>query len=116
MVQILDDKKADIVVAVRPVYTRMRSDSNALKRFRDDEDEASSQTSSVINLEDTESQRQWYRRCASRSWRSKIGWCDLRRPRPEETESERRARRRRCCRRVGVVIVVSTVFGVIAGM
>jgi hypothetical protein len=115
MVQILDDKKLDILVAVRPVYTRMRSDSNTLKRFRDDEDEISSQVSSVISLEDAETQRQWYRRGASRSWMSRVSSFGLRR-RPEETESERRARRRRCGRWVGIGVVILTVFGVTAGM
>jgi hypothetical protein len=115
MAQIFGDKKEDIVVAVRPVYTRMRSNSHTLKRFRDNEDETSSQTSSVISVENAEVQSRWYRRGASRSWRSKLGWCGLWR-RPEETEIERRARKRRCCWWIGIGVVVLTVFGIIAGM
>ncbi|KAJ4377800.1 Altered inheritance of mitochondria protein 6 [Neocucurbitaria cava] len=44
--------KSQIVVAVRPVYPRMLSGDGRPRKFRDDEDETSSQASSAISLEE----------------------------------------------------------------
>ncbi|KAF1947712.1 hypothetical protein EJ02DRAFT_2801 [Clathrospora elynae] len=98
----------------------MLSGSKSQNRFRDDEEETSSQASSAISLEDAGLQRRkadWHRRSTSRSfWGSNIGWFGLRSRYLGESEAERKARRRRCCRWLGIVVGVMMVFGVVAGV
>ncbi|CAO2648023.1 Nn.00g089450.m01.CDS01 [Neocucurbitaria sp. VM-36] len=120
MEQIDEKSKSQTVVAVRPVYPRMLSGDRTPRRFRDDEDETGSQTSSAISLEEGQVERtkpEWYRRNGPRSWGSDLRWwCGMRSRDCEESESERRTRRRRCCWRVGFVVVALTIFGVLAGV
>lgn len=120
MEQIDEKFKSEAVVAVRPVYSKMVTGDRSARRFRDDEDEVASQTSSAISLEEGESRgakTEWYRRSRARSWGSDMRWwCGLRSRDREESEAERRIRRSRFCRRVGVVIITLTIFGVLAGV
>lgn len=120
MGQLQEKSELEPVVSVRPVYLRMLSGDDNSKRFRDDEDEIGSQTSSAISLEDGEHSRskpRWYRRSGPRSWGSDLRWwCGMRSQDGQETESERRVRRRTCLGRVVGVLAVLTLFGVIAGV
>jgi hypothetical protein len=102
------DTKSEIVVTVRPVYTRTKSsDSTATKGLSDDEgSENKSQLSSVGSLKDVEvgrSQAKWHRHDAQKRWFGARG-------------ASKDSKRQDWCRLVLLVVVVLGFFCIIAGL
>ncbi|CAE7215232.1 hypothetical protein P3342_012838 [Pyrenophora teres f. teres] len=82
---------------------------------RDEDEELSSHSSSAMGLEEGGARRDWSQPTIQKSWRSRFSLGGRGSGRNGESESQRRARRREGWRWVGIVAVILTIFGVIAG-
>jgi len=106
---------ADIAIELQPFRTDMARGDTTTRTYRDDESDAVSQASSPMSLEELELQRQVHRRTASQHRWKRLNWCGLLSRRPGETEAHRKQRRRRCVLWFGIIAVILTIFGAIAG-
>jgi len=106
---------ADIAIELQPFRTNMARGDTTIRTYRDDDNDAVSQMSSPMSLEELELQRQVHRRTASQHWWKRWSWCGLLSRRPGETEAHRRQRRRRCVLWFGIIAVILTIFGAITG-
>ena len=113
MAQLLGLTRSDSFIAYQPLYTNMLGDIKDSRLA--EEDEISSHASSALGLEDGGARKEWTQPTPRRSWRSRfsLGGRELRLN--GESESQRIARRREHWRWFGIVVIVLTMLGIIAG-
>jgi hypothetical protein len=107
--------RADIAIELQLIHSDMSSQDTTAYRYRDDQGEITSQSSSAMSMEHLELQGQAHRGTASQRWWKRINWCGLTSRRPGETEADRRERKRRCRLWFGIGAVTLTILGAIAG-
>ena len=81
----------------------------------DEDDEISSHASSALGLEDGGARKEWSQPSPQRSWRSRFSLGSRGLRREGESERQRIARRREYWRWLGIVVILLTMLGVIAG-